>query len=193
MAAEWLDREPRLRASIVVPSQSPEMAVDEIDRVAPDKRFVQVLLLVMNDMPLGKRQYWPIYAAAARHGLTVGIHAGSAYRHPVTSVGWPSYYTEDYAAQAPAFQQALSSLICEGVFAKYPRSESRAAGVGVHVAAGASVAADEILARAADGSAVAGPSPAEVVKSNVRLTIQPCDGPPDGGDVPETDGAYGFG
>ena len=62
---EWLDKEPRLRASIVVPVQNPEMAVDEINRVAPDKRFVQVLMLVMDDMPLGKRHYWPIYAAAA--------------------------------------------------------------------------------------------------------------------------------
>ena len=68
IAAEWLDKEPRLRASIVVPAQNPEMAVDEINRVAPDKRFVQVLLLVMNDMPLGKRHYWPIYAAAQNMG-----------------------------------------------------------------------------------------------------------------------------
>ena len=109
MAAEWLDKEPRLRASIVVPMQNPEMAVDEINRVAPDRRFVQILMLVMGDMPLGKRHYWPIYAAAEKHGLPIGIHAGSAYRHPVTSLGWPTYYTEDYAAQAPAFQAALSS------------------------------------------------------------------------------------
>lgn len=44
----------------------PEMAVDEINRVAPDKRFVQVLLLVMNDMPLGKWLSWPIYAASQK-------------------------------------------------------------------------------------------------------------------------------
>src|ERR1700692_2468227 len=51
MAAEWLDKEPRLRASIVIPVQNPEMAVDEINRLAADKRFVQVLMLVMGDMP----------------------------------------------------------------------------------------------------------------------------------------------
>ena len=45
MAKEWLDKEPRLRASIVVPAQNPEMAVDEINRVAPDKRFVQLSLI----------------------------------------------------------------------------------------------------------------------------------------------------
>ena len=32
IAKEWLDRDPRLRASIVVPMQNPEIAVDEIER-----------------------------------------------------------------------------------------------------------------------------------------------------------------
>ncbi|HQT79957.1 MAG TPA: amidohydrolase family protein [Rhodopila sp.] len=178
MAAEWLDKEPRLRASIVVPAQSPELAVDEINRVAPDTRFVQVLMLVMNDMPLGKRHYWPIYAAAQKHGLPVGIHAGSAYRHPVTSVGWPSYYTEDYAAQAAGFQQALSSLICEGVFTKFPDLkvvllESGFTWLPAHLWR---------LTKFWRGLRMEIPwvdrAPAEIVKSNVRLTIQPCDGPP---------------
>jgi hypothetical protein len=47
LAKEWLDRDPRLRASIVIPSESPELAAEEIERVASDKRFVQVLMLVM--------------------------------------------------------------------------------------------------------------------------------------------------
>jgi predicted TIM-barrel fold metal-dependent hydrolase len=178
IAAEWLDKEPRLRASIVVPLQNPELAVDEINRVAPDRRFVQVLLLVMGDLPLGKRHYWPIYAAAQKHGLTVGIHAGSAYRHPVTPTGWPSYYTEDYAAQAAAFQQALSSLICEGVFTKYPDLkvallESGFTWLPAHLWR---------LAKFWRGLRMEVPwldrAPAEVVKTNVRLTLQPCDGPP---------------
>ena len=38
----------------------------------------------------------------------------------MTPLGWPTYYTEDYAAQAQAFQAALSSLVCEGVFTKFP-------------------------------------------------------------------------
>ena len=33
----------------------------QIERCARDKRFVQVLMLVMGDMPLGKRALWPIY------------------------------------------------------------------------------------------------------------------------------------
>ena len=45
--------------------QNAEYAVDEIERCAKDKRFVQVLVLAMQEVPLGRRQFWPIYAAAS--------------------------------------------------------------------------------------------------------------------------------
>ena len=106
IAKEWLDRDPRMRASIVIPMQNTEYAVDEIERCAKDKRFVQVLVLAMQEVPLGRRHFWPIYAACERHGLPLGIHAGSAYRNPVTALGWPTWYIEDYAAQAPGLPVA---------------------------------------------------------------------------------------
>ena len=68
-----------------MPLQNVEYAVDEIARCAKDPRFVQVMVLAMGETPLGRRHFWPIYAACERHGLPLGIHAGSAYRHPVTS------------------------------------------------------------------------------------------------------------
>ena len=178
MAKEWLDRDPRLRASIVVPPQSVERAVDEIERCAKDSRFVQVLLLVMGDQPLGKRHYWPIYAAAERHGLTIGIHAGSAYHNPPTPVGWPSYYTEDYVGQAQAFQSQLTSLICEGVFNRYPNLkvallESGFTWLPAHLWR---------LTKYWRGLRMEIPwvdrAPTDIVRSNVRLSLQPVDRPP---------------
>ena len=174
MAGEWLDRDPRLRASIVVPIQNVELAVDEIERCAHDPRFVQVLLLASGDHPLGKRVYWPIYAAAERHGLPIGIHAGSNYHNPPTAVGWPSYYTEDYVAQAQAFQSQLTSLICEGVFNRHPDAESRAAGIRLDLAAGASLAADQILARPADGNSL-GRSLAHRYRAQQRAALAAAD------------------
>jgi predicted TIM-barrel fold metal-dependent hydrolase len=119
LVAEWLDREPRLRASVTVCMRDPVQAAEEIERRAADPRFVQVLLMVSGDMPLGRRPFWPIYEAAQRHGMAVGIHAGSIYHNAATPIGWPSYYVEDYVSQAPAFQSALLSLITEGVFNKF--------------------------------------------------------------------------
>ena len=135
IAKEWLDRDPRLRASIIVPMQNVEYAVDEIERCAKDQRFVQVMVLAMQETPLGRRHHWPIFAAAERHGLPIGIHAGSNYRNPVTSLGWPSHYVEDYTSQAQGFQSQVTSLITEGVFAKYPEAEGRAARVRRDLAA----------------------------------------------------------
>ena len=177
IAREWLDREPRLRASIVVPLQNPQLAVDEIERCAADRRFVQVLLPVMGDQPLGRRLYWPVYAAAERHGLPLCVHAGSAYRHPVTGVGWPSYYVEDYAAQAVAFQSQLTSLVCEGVFTKFPDLRVVLAESGFTWLP----ALVTRLAKAWRGLRMEIPwiatSPAEIVRRHVRLTLQPVDAP----------------
>ena len=154
IAKEWLDRDPRLRASIVIPIQNVEYAVDEIERCAKDRRFVQILVLAMQETPLGRRHHWPIFAAAERHGLPIGIHAGSNYRNPVTSLGWPTSYVEEYTSQAQGFQTQVASLITEGVFAKYPEAEGRADRIGVTWLPGLPVALLEILARRAHGGAV---------------------------------------
>lgn len=114
LVEEWLDRDPRLRASITICMRDPGLAVAEIERRADDKRFVQVLLMVSGDMPLGRRLMWPVYEAAQKHGLPIAVHAGSIGHNPTTASGWPSYFVEDYIAQASAIQSQLLSLIAEG-------------------------------------------------------------------------------
>ncbi|HEX4262045.1 MAG TPA: amidohydrolase family protein [Acetobacteraceae bacterium] len=177
IAREWLDREPRLRASIVVPVQNPGLAAAEIDRCAADRRFVQVLLPANGELPLGRRAHWPIYEAAVRHGLPVGIHAGSAYRHPVTNVGWPSYYAEDYASHATSFQSQLLSLVAEGVFAKFPSL------CVVLIESGFTWLPAFVwrLEKFWRGLRMEVPwvsrPPGEIVREHVRLTLQPIDAP----------------
>lgn len=181
LAAEWLDPEPRLRASIVVAPQNPELAAAEIDRVAADRRFVQVLMLAMGDLPLGQRFYWPIYAAAERHGLPLGIHAGSNYRRPVTGVGWGSSWAEDYVDQPQAFQAQLASLISHGVFGKFPALKV------VLIESGVTWLPAYLwrLSKGWRGLRMEVPwvdrAPIEIVRDHVRLTTQPLDAPPDPG------------
>ena len=114
-------------------------------------------MLVMGDMPLGKRAYWPIYAAAERLGLPIGIHAGSAYHNPPTSVGWGSYHVEDYVAQAQAFQTQLTSLIVEGVFARHPKLKMVMLEIRLHLARAVRLAAAQVLARHPHGNALGRP------------------------------------
>ncbi|MPY96021.1 MAG: amidohydrolase family protein [Acidimicrobiia bacterium] len=182
VAAEWLSPEPRLRASIVVPWQSPELAAAEIERCAPDQRFVQVQLLVMGDTPLGKRSNWPIYRAAAAHGLPVAVHAGSAYRHaPSAATGWGSYLVEDYAANATAFQGQVLSLLHEGVLSTFPELRFVLAESGVTWLPTLLWRATKTWRALRSEVPWVERSPEELVRDQVRFTLQPFDAPPGGG------------
>jgi hypothetical protein len=177
MAREWLDRDPRLRASIVVSNTNVEFAVEEIERCAADKRFVQVLMLAMDEVPLGRRSLWPIYAAAEKQGLPIGIHAGSAYKHPPTSLGWNNFYIEDYASQSQGFQSQVASLICEGVFVKHPKLKV------VLIESGVTWAPAFLwrLTKFWRGCRTEVPwvdrPPSEIFRQHFRMTIQPLDAP----------------
>src|SRR5580698_2609519 len=180
---EWLDQDPRLRASIVVPMQNVEMAVDEINRCAPDRRFVQVMLLVGSETTLGRRSNWPIYAAAERHGLPVGIHAGSMYRNPMTPVGWPTSFTEEYVNQATAFQSQLTSLIAEGVFAKFPNLTVVLMESGVTWLPAYLWRLTKFWKGLRSEIPWVSDPPGSIVRDRVRLTLQPFDAPPDDGGI----------
>jgi predicted TIM-barrel fold metal-dependent hydrolase len=172
-----LDKEPRLRTSILVSPQNPELAVAEIERLADDRRFVQVLLLVMGDMLLGRRLYWPLYAAAEKHGLTVGIHAGGTYRYAPTGSGWPGHKVEDYIAQSAAFEGQLLSLLAEGVFQKFP-------GVKFVLAESGITWLPTLMWRTSKtwrGVRTEVPwldqPPSDIIREHIRLTLQPVDAP----------------
>jgi hypothetical protein len=183
IAAEWLGREPRLRASILIPLQDPDLAVAEIERRAGDPRFVQVMVLAMGDMPLGKPVLWPVWAAAERHGLPLAIHAGTAARHATTSGGWPSYHLEDYVTTSLAFQAQLLSLVSEGVFRRHPRLTVVLLESGFTWLPAFLWRANKIWrAMRAELPWVDRP-PADIIRAHVRVTLQPSDAPPEPRDL----------
>ena len=183
IAAEWLDADARLRASIMVPQHSAELAAVEIDRMAPDRRFVQVLLLASAELPLGRRQNWPIYAAAERHALPVGIHAGSSFRHPPSAGGWGSYYLEDYVSQSAGFAGVLNSLVAEGVFQKFPKLRVVLLESGVTWLPACLWRMDKTWRGLRSEVPWVDRRPTELIREHVRLTIQPFDDPPAAGEV----------
>jgi uncharacterized protein len=179
LVAEWLDKDARLRSSIVVAPHDPALAVAEIERRAGDPRFVQVLMQAMGEAPVGNVRYWPIHEAAERHGLTIGIHAGSSYHHAVTGSGWPSHLIEDYAAQSAGFHTQLGSLLSEGVFVKFPRLKA------VLIESGVTWMPAYMwrFAKFWRGVRMEVPwidrDPMAIVREHVRLTLTPFDAPPE--------------
>ncbi len=180
MRDHWLNRDPRLRASIVIAAHNTELAVAEIDRRADDFRFVQVLMLVSGETTLGRRQLWPIYERAERLGLAIGIHAGSAYRYAPTAAGWPSYYVEDYVAQSAAFESQLQSMISEGVFAKFPGLKVVAIESGLTWLSGFVWRADKTWKGVRAEVPWVTRAPSEIIRNHIRFTVQPIDAADEG-------------
>lgn len=185
LVAEWLSKDDRLRASIVVPWQHPELAAREIERRASDRRFVQVLLMVMGDMPLGRRPMWPIYAAAEAQGLPIGIHSGSTYRFAPWTNGWPSFHIEDQAAQSVGFQTQLLSMVTEGVFNEFPKLKVVLIESGVTWLPAFLWRIDKLWRGLRMEVPWLKRPPSEIIAEHVRLTLQPFDGAKDAAVVRE--------
>ena len=112
--------EPRLKAAIVVNYEDTPAAVAEIQRCAGNPGFSHVQMLGRTAQPMGSRQYFPIFAAAAEANIPVATHAFGFSGVPNTSSGWGSYYIEDMVGHAQSCQAQLTSLIVNGVFARLP-------------------------------------------------------------------------
>lgn len=118
--SDWCSLEPRLKASIVVNPDFPEDAVREIDHWADNPNFIQISLPPRCSEPLGRPSYWPIYEAAERHNIPIGLHNGGVNGHASTAgAGWPSYYIEEHHTNAHTAQSVVTSMVIEGVFERF--------------------------------------------------------------------------
>jgi predicted TIM-barrel fold metal-dependent hydrolase len=175
---EWLAKEPRLRASIVVPSQNPERAAAEIERWGDHPGFVQVVLPVRSEAPYGNLRYDPIYAAAVRHDLVVGIQYGGAPGHPSTPSGWALTYWEEYTGMAQVFQSQVISLIIEGVFDRFPTLRVALIEGGWTWLPSLMWRLDKEWKGLRHNTPWVKRLPSEYMREHLRLTTQPMDAPP---------------
>jgi predicted TIM-barrel fold metal-dependent hydrolase len=112
----WLERDERLYGSVQVNAWDAVGAAREIERVAEHPRIVQVMLYI-GDQPFGGPRYHPIFEAAERHGLVVGIHHSE---NSPTALGRHRYFAEWHTLVPQVHMSQCISLIFNGVFDKYP-------------------------------------------------------------------------
>lgn len=119
----WLEADARFYGSILIAAQDPEAAAAEIRRWAGHPRMVQVLMASGARVPFGQKFYWPIYEAAQECGLPVATHPGTENRGVANDfvAGPPSSYLEWHTNIPQNAMGHLVSLLCEGVFEKFPR------------------------------------------------------------------------
>jgi uncharacterized protein len=125
LLAEWLEREPRLRGLLVVTPQHPEAAAAEIRRVGEREEIAGVFLPGAARIPYGNPVHDPIWRACDDLGLPVAVHThfeGVGIAGPVTGAGMPDFYTEYHALTGSAMFGHFASILCHGVFERFPRT-----------------------------------------------------------------------
>ncbi|MFR9805278.1 amidohydrolase family protein [Pseudonocardia sp. RS010] len=121
---QWLSRDDRLHGAVLVTSQWPEAAAEEIRRIGRHERMVEVLLADNGiGMPYGHPVYYPIYEAAQEMNLPVAVHFGSpVWGGPAlpTSGGLPMNRMEWYTLLNQPGMHQVTSLLAHGVFERFP-------------------------------------------------------------------------
>ncbi|WP_337830131.1 amidohydrolase family protein [Pseudonocardia sp. TMWB2A] len=177
----WLDREPRLRSSIAVSLESPELAAAEIRRRSGDPRFCQVLLATGGESGFGRRRYWPIYAAAAEAGLPIAAHTGGLEQH--RGAGWPSFYLEEHVWNGNMMGALVTSLLCEGVLTEFPELQVVCVEGGLAWAAPLIWSLDDGWAALREDVPHLDRPPSEILREHLWFTTQPIEEPRDPADL----------
>jgi uncharacterized protein len=172
-----LDAEPRLRASIAIPTESPDLAAAEIRRWADDERFVQVLLPTGGEAGFGTRKYWPIYRAAVETGRPLGAHTGGLEQH--RGAGWPSFYLEEHVWNGNMMAALVVNMLCEGVFEEFPSLQVICVEGGIAWMGGLMWALDEAWPGLREDVPFLRRPPSEYIREHFWFTTQPIEEPDD--------------
>jgi uncharacterized protein len=169
----WLEKEPRLRGSLIISIDDPVGAAREIDRVGAHPQVVQVALPTLVDRQLGDPRYRPIWEAMTRQRLVLGLHHGYATR---TVFGYPRQHIE-WKSLAPShgMMAQLSSLIFNGVFDTYPDLKVVAMEAGFTWLPYFMSRLDQQYISFRDQVPWVRRRPSDHLRSNVMLTTQPME------------------
>jgi predicted TIM-barrel fold metal-dependent hydrolase len=179
---KWLAADPRFKGSVAVAAQEPVLAAREIDRVGGHPSMVQVNLPMPSpQVPWGDEKYYPIWEAAVRNDLRVAFHVSppAGLFGPPSANGWPTSYMELRCIYPLTFQSGLVSLVCNGVFERFPRLKIILLEGGFSWVPGTMWKLDQSWAALRREVPWLKRPPSEYVREHVRFGTQPIEEPPD--------------
>lgn len=112
----WLEKDERLYGSVHINAEDPSGAVREIERVGSHPKMVQ-LLLPIDDKMWGDPYFHPIYEAAEKYDLMIGMHHNEP---PIYYGKWPRYFIEWHSLLPTTHMMMVTNMIFNGVFEKFP-------------------------------------------------------------------------
>jgi predicted TIM-barrel fold metal-dependent hydrolase len=175
MCERWLQEDKRYRGALVVPPQHVERAVKEIERMQGRDGIVGIFL-PLHDILHGERHYYPIYEAAQKYSLPVITHPSgteNVFARAPRMAGTPTYYIEWHTALGQIHQSNLLSLVCHGVFERFPELKYVIAEGGWAWAAEIMWKLDRDRKGLGDEVPWLKKDPSEYIRRNVRFTTQP--------------------
>ncbi len=182
----WVKADSRFKASIAIAPTDALQAAEEIHRLGENPKVFQVIMPAGARMPFGNRAYHPIYEAAEAHGLPVCIHfgaEGSGVANAPTAAGYPSYYLEMRMARPQIAMAHLVSLICEGVFEKFPKLKFLFIEHDTFWVPGLMWHMDADWKSVRDYTPWVKRLPSEYIRQHIRFGSQPMEQPPTNADL----------
>lgn len=176
---QWLTRDERFVAVMIVPLGDPKAAAEEIARVGDHPQIVSVCMAGnVLGRAFGDPVYDPMYAAAEEHGLHLSLHLGPADQPGcgTTLVGGPP--PPGIMRNSQTTQQAMhyiSSFLVHGTFEKFPRLKVLVKEYGVAWLPWVMTRLDENYELMKLESPWVKRLPTEYIRDHIKLSTQPLE------------------